>query len=439
MRAFQKFPLKAYQKPYVLRFLSQKIGGLPLDCGLGKTRIMLEVIHRLLNAKIINTILVISRKSIVEGVWPQEISKWEYPLTTCLLSEGFKSANIYLINPEQFIRKEQLLIPTDMLILDESTLFKNHTSKRFKILKKNLYKYERRYALTGTLMPRSYENLWPQTYLLDTGERLGTTITKYRNSFFFLSQSSYYTWELKNGCDKIIQALIKDLWYHHEHIKESKVTINIIKIKLESRFKKIYDSMKKEARAVLSESKELIALNMPAKRIALRLLAGGIYKDENNVFHLYSSHKFKELTYLIEELQGKPIIIAYTYNAERDLLLRYFDAKVLQGGMSKIDIEQITTDWNSKKIPILLCQPQVVSHGLNLQYGSNHLCWFSLPDDWETYYQFNKRIDRLDQPESVIIHHLLSINTVDEIIYKALQNKQVISKEIDKALYKNIK
>ena len=72
--------------------------------------------------------------------------------------------------------------PFDMVVLDESSSFKNAQSKRFKALK--LVRWIARLVeLTGTPARNSLEDLWAQIYLMDGGARLGKTISSYREAF----------------------------------------------------------------------------------------------------------------------------------------------------------------------------------------------------------------------------------------------------------------
>ena len=64
-----------------------------------------------------------------------------------------------------------------------------------------------------------------------------------------------------------------------------------------------------------------------------------------------------------------------------------------------------------------------MGHGLNMQKGGSTICWFSLTEDLEIYEQANARLARLGQENEVIIHHLIGKNSIEEIIYNALQNK----------------
>ena len=62
-------------------------------------------------------------------------------------------------------------------------------------------------------------------------------------------------------------------------------------------------------------------------------------------------------------------------------------------------------------------------HGLNLQAGGNHLVWFGLTWSLELYQQTNARLWRQGQRETVVIHHILAADTMDERVMKALDMK----------------
>ncbi len=51
--------------------------------------------------------------------------------------------------------------------------------------------------------------------------------------------------------------------------------------------------------------------------------------------------------------------------------------------------------------------------------------WFGLPWSLELYQQANARLYRQGQKETVIIHHIIARNTVDEDVMKALSNKEI--------------
>ena len=59
----------------------------------------------------------------------------------------------------------------------------------------------------------------------------------------------------------------------------------------------------------------------------------------------------------------------------------------------------------------------------NLQTGGNIIIWFGLTWSLELYQQANARLHRQGQNETVIIHHIIAKDTIDERVMKALEAK----------------
>ena len=82
--------------------------------------------------------------------------------------------------------------------------------------------------------------------------------------------------------------------------------------------------------------------------------------------------------------------------------------------------------WNKKEISALILQPQSSGHGINIQNGGHTIVWYTLPLSLEYYIQANARLHRQGQTETVIIHRILTKDTLDEhIMSKTLYNKEM--------------
>lgn len=196
-----------YQQYCIDRIIRDPALGLFLDMGLGKTAITLTAIKRLkYEYWAVRKVLVIAPKKVAESTWDKEAAKWSHlsclRLVHVLGSVGQRTAalaqtaDVYLINRENV----QWLVgyyghswPFDMVVIDESSSFKNHQAKRFKALKLVRSRINRIVELTGTPNPRSLMDLWAQVYLLDCGQRLGRTITSYRDAYFVPDKRSRTT------------------------------------------------------------------------------------------------------------------------------------------------------------------------------------------------------------------------------------------------------
>ena len=217
-----------YQQYCIDRIIRDPALGLFLDMGLGKTAITLTAIKRLkYEYWAVRKVLVIAPKKVAESTWDKEAAKWSHlsclRLVHVLGSVGQRTAalaqtaDVYLINRENV----QWLVgyygrswPFDMVVIDESSSFKNHRAKRFKALKLVRSRINRIVELTGTPNPRSLMDLWAQVYLLDCGQRLGRTITSYRDAYFVpdkRSRTTIFSYAPKLGAADEIYRRISDI------------------------------------------------------------------------------------------------------------------------------------------------------------------------------------------------------------------------------------
>ena len=202
-----KFVPHPYQEYAITRILDTPRVGLFLDMGLGKTVSALTAVNRLINDRFeVQRVLVIAPLRVAKLTWSAEVDKWDHlnlNVSKVLGNESKRlralteKADIYVINRENVPWLVDLCKgkqwPFDMVIIDESSSFKNPRSLRFRALRKVLPQIKRMVLLTGTPSPRSLMDLWPQLYLLDRGERLGRTLTAYRSAYFRPGKSNGFT------------------------------------------------------------------------------------------------------------------------------------------------------------------------------------------------------------------------------------------------------
>jgi len=119
---------------------------------------------------------------------------------------------------------------------------------------------------------------------------------------------------------------------------------------------------------------------------------------------------------LIEAANGKPVLIAYWFRHDLARIKERFAVETL-------DSSDSIKKWNNGEIPIAVIHPASAGHGLNLQAGGSTLIWFGLTWSLELYQQTNARLWRQGQRETVVIHHLIAKDTIDEKVMKALKDK----------------
>ena len=442
-----------YQKDAIEWILTHNGAGLFLPPGLGKTPSTLMAIKVLLEHKQIDRVLVVAPLRVCYAVWPNEVAKWEQfkSLSIAILHGEDKDTvirkkhAIYVINPEclkwLFQHHTQLFVKYRfMLVLDESTLFKNHSSQRFHLLKSNLQLFARRVILTGTPAPNGLIQLWPQVFVLDFGKRLGKFITHFRNKYF---DKSYDGWgyELKDGADEAIYAAINDIVMHksHDEIELPERIDSVIQVILPKQAIDSYNAIKNEFILEHKESGEVVtALNAASQGSKLKQIANGIVYSESRESVVIHTEKVDAVKELVESLAGRPLLVVYEHLHELALLKKTFgNAPTIGGGTSGNKLAEIIRCWNAGNVPILFLHPRAGGHGLNLQYGGCHdVVWFSIPFDLELYDQVNARVHRQGVKNSVTIHHIAAKGTVDYNILGVLKDKAELQNALLEAVLK---
>lgn len=432
-----KFVPHPYQEYAITRILDTPHIGLFLDMGLGKTVSALTAVDRLINDRFeVRRVLVIAPLRVAKLTWAAEVDKWDHlslKVSKVLGNESKRlqalaeNADIYVINRENVPWLVDLYKgkrwPFDMVIIDESSSFKNPRSLRFRALRKVLPQIKRMVLLTGTPSPRSLMDLWPQLYLLDRGERLGRTLTAYRSAYFRPGKSNGFTiyeWLPNKDAEEKIYKAIGDICVSMsaaDWLDIPEKMDNIIEVELPLKARKIYDTLKRDY-AITIQQDDITAVNAAVLTGKLLQVANGaLYHDDKTYTEIHKA-KIDALKELAESATT-PVIVFYWLKSDLERLKREFpNARTLED-------EKDLTDWNNGKIDMLLLHPSSAGHGLNLQAGGHTIIWFGLTWSLELYQQANARLHRQGQKSSVIVHHILAKDTMDERVLKALQEKRM--------------
>ncbi|HEM3626034.1 TPA: DEAD/DEAH box helicase family protein [Streptococcus suis] len=410
--------------------LEHRYCGLLLDMGLGKTLTTLSAVDELKNIFCEDhKILVIAPKKVAEETWSTEIEKWGFSLTYSKVLGTTKQrikaleveADIYLINRENIVwlvEYYKTKWPFTFVVVDELSSFKSSKSKRFRALRKVRPKMQRFVGLTGTPAPNSLVDLWPQIYLMDRGERLETSQTRYKDKYFKpdkVNGSIVYSWSLRAGAEEDIYSRIEDICVSmkaKDYLNLPSRTDNVVPVKLSDM--KAYKQLESELVLEYKDTEITAANSAVLANKLLQMANGAIYDDDKAIVSIHDD-KLDALENIVEDSQGQPILVFYQYQHDLERIKQRFP-----------QAEELTTvdRWNSGKIPILLCHPQSAGHGLNLQKGGHIIVWFGLTWSLEYYQQANARLDRQGQTEPVIVHHLVAEGTVDEKVLRILQGKE---------------
>lgn len=444
-----------YQDTAFWHIVKRKRAGLFLDMGLGKTVITLTALEHLIYKELeILTALVIAPKKVLENTWTDEAAKWKHTKKLRIVAiagtqkqrlEATKTpADVYLVSRDNIAwlcaQFGGTSLPYDMLIIDELSSFKNSRSQRFKALKGVLPSIKRRVGLTGTPSPNGLQDLWSQIYILDRGKRLYKQQGVFRDEFFHKYE---YTYKIRNkACAEEIHRRIADICISmkaEDYLDMPPRVDNLISVKLPKKVQDQYSEFETEKILELLNDIgfETEITVKHAGALCNKLLQfgnGAVYDDERNVLHIHDE-KLDHLEEIIDTANGQPVLVAWSYQHDRDRIMRRFKKLKPREMKSPKDKD----DWNAGKIQLMLAHPASAGHGLNLQAGGHIIVWFGLSWSLELYQQFNARLFRQGQKESVIIHHLIAKGTMDERVMQALKHKDAGQNELMEAVKAKIK
>ena len=448
--------LHNYQKACVEHIISHRFCGVFLDMGLGKTVSALTAVNYLMNDYCeINSVLVIAPKRVAESVWQEEAEKWDHlkhlrfskiigTAKQRIAAVMEAKADIYIISRDNVAWLCALYgggkLPFDMVVVDELSSFKSYKSERFKALRGARPYLKRLVGLTGTPAPNGLIDLWPQIYLMDRGERLEKTISRYRERYFRPGQTNghvVFSYNLMEDSEKLIHKKIEDICISmkaDDYLEMPFRTDNYIKLRMPADLKKQYDDFEKnkvldlikpeqeyleEVDKWVDKPVEINVVNAAAlSNKLLQFANGAVYDEDRNVFPIHDI-KLEALKEIIEDSNGQPVLVAWTYQFDRDRIMDYLKTYKPRELKTNKDIE----DWNAGRIQVMLAHPASAGHGLNLQAGGSIIVWYGQTWSLELYQQFNARLYRQGQQNHVIINHLILEGSHDEDVIKALKAK----------------
>ena len=431
-----KYKPHEYQSYATEFILSHPISAVFLEMGLGKSVITLSAIFDLcLDSFLVCKVLVIAPLRVARDTWPAEINKWDhlkglsYSVAVGTEKERIdalkKQSTLYIINRENvdwLVHKSGIPFHFDMVVIDELSSFKSYGAKRFKSLLKVRPSVKRIVGLTGTPSSNGLMDLWAEFRILDLGQRLGRYISHYRNTYFKPDKRNaqiIFSYKPLPGAEEEIYKQISDITISMkstDYLTMPEFVSNQVFVTLSDKEWKVYSDFKEDMVANLGDE-EIDAVNAAVLSGKLLQMANGAVYDSENKAHVIHDKKLDALEDLIEGANGKPVLVAYWYKHDLERIKERFPVRQIQ---SSKDI----VDWNDGKIPIAVIHPASAGHGLNLQSGGSTLIWFGLTWSLEMYQQTNARLYRQGQKDTVIVHHIITKNTIDEDVLLALTKKE---------------
>ncbi|MED0670626.1 DEAD/DEAH box helicase [Aneurinibacillus aneurinilyticus] len=436
-----KYKPHQYQEYATQQILDTNYIALLLDMGLGKTVSTLTAIDLLLNDYFdASRVLVIAPLRVADDTWAREVEKWDH-LQHLRISKVLGSAtqrrkalkvdaDIYVINRENvewLVGELGTKWDFETVVIDELSSFKNPKSKRFRALRRVRPMMKRLIGLTGTPAPNSLMDLWPQIYLLDQGERLGKTITSFRDRYFVPGERSghiVYKWHEKKEAEQRIYDAISDIVVSmkaEDWLELPERIDRVVQIRLSDKARALYRKLERDLLLPYQDADVVATTAAVLSNKLLQMASGAVYDEEKGIKLIHDA-KLDALEDIIEAAQGKPVMVFYNFkHSLARIQERFPQARILRKGK---DGNQDIADWNNDKIPLLLLHPKSAGHGLNLQESScQTVVWFDQIWSLEEDQQANARVHRQGQTRRIVVMRLVAEDTMDEEAVIALERK----------------
>lgn len=438
-----------YQRTAMQWIVDKPKCGLFLDMGLGKTVSTLTAIQQLIDDCEVSRVLVVAPKKVAETTWSTEAQKWEHlhdlKVVKVLGTEKQRclalsqKADVYVTGRDNFVwlvGKYGGRLPFDTLVIDELTSFKSAKSERFKAMRIAIPSVHRVIGLTGTPAPNGLIDLWAQMYCLDQGERLGRSVTKYREAYFETHRRNNIVvrCDVKKGCEEIIRNKIADICLSmqaKDYLQLPDLITHTATVELTPKVREAYERFEREKVLEFKTEHGQEPANVLAQSAAglmnkLAQFANGAVYDDSMQVHEVHSEKLDRLAEIVEAANGNSILVFYQYKHDVTRIaakLKGYRVRAYQG-------EKDLNDWNAGQIDVLLAHPASTAYGLNMQQGGHYIVWFGTGWNLEHYQQANARLHRQGQQHPVQVYKLICAGTVDEKASAALEGKKGVQQSL---------
>jgi SNF2 family DNA or RNA helicase len=415
--------------------------------GLGKTA---AVLHYIDKAKP-KSLLIVAPKFVALNVWRQEAAKWNLTELADKLTivQGTKAKRMKLIQSSRYliVTRDNLNdvrdMEVDLLVMDELTSFKNHTSQRSDAIYS--IKAKQRIALTGTLITNSAVDLFGQFMAVGYGNELSK---RDRNQAFYRwrgrhfvdllagSGLQFHKWKLITPMDELIAKVRPSIftldskdWLEIPEVEYITHTVTLSSVEMN-------EYMRLNTMLSVQLGDEMVAFSENQKFAKLQTLCNGfVYVDDvkSGLREVKRSDYSTKLDQVVEFVgravnEGEQVLLFYAFIEEKKWIQEKLKKEHIT--FTGSDDKKFIQKWNDREIDVLVLQPNSCGHGLNLHLsGARMMVWSSLPYDAELWSQGCARLIRQGQKRGVQIHSFIAKNTVEVKKYSSLQNKQELLQE----------
>ena len=432
-----------YQLDAVMAVQSLPYSAIFHEQGLGKTKIAVDLMLRWLSEDIVDTIFVITKKTLVKN-WSDELATHSY-ITPRILSGNRRDNSIALNSPVLIYIMNYEVISTnrDLMqaflatcrvaaILDESQKIKNPESHLSECLHVLASSFTRRVIMTGTPVANRPYDIWSQIKFLDGGETFESSFSEFKKALDIppspIGTVTSYSEQLASVMERI----------KHFSVRETKAsaglqlpdkTLLTHTVELAPAQAIIYTQYRNEMAYEFETEKQVIVDD--AEYVLKRLLR--LVQCASNpllVDDTYSEipAKYSQVEKLLQDIDihsNKAIVwTGFIKNIEwlHKKLERYAPQKV-HGSMTVDERNESLDKFKAyTNCRILLATPGAAKEGLTLTIA-NHAIFYDRGFSLDDYLQAQDRIHRISQTQDCFVHNLIAKDTIDEWVDMLLNAK----------------
>jgi SNF2 family DNA or RNA helicase len=429
-----------------------------LDMGLGKSKILLDIMTQLQRERKLDKALVLVPRRSNLFSWSDAIAehselepwlcraqdteeKWEQlvvprgdvvvmdyaGLHLALCKKVKAGGRGKLVRDEKRVRAVQQQY--NFLALDESHKLANHNSLWFALVNQLSKTSTYCYSTTGTLFGKDVEDLWGQFYLTDRGETFGENLGLFRSSFFTQKTNPWrgvvYTYN--DRMDAQLNTMLQ-----HKSLRYDESEINDLPARV---YRRAPLDMTDEQRqhylraleGLINAGGQLDALD--AQWLRMRQITSGYlaWKDEHGKHFLAfkENPKMDKLEELLDAMGDSKVVVCYDYTETGRLITERVAAMGLgfewyYGGTKDHEASR-TRFLKDPACKVLVMNSEAGGTGNDgLQQVARYMIFYESPTPPITRKQTEKRIHRSGQKQRVFIYDLTMRKSADAHILDAI-------------------
>lgn len=403
--------------------------------------------------------LVLCPLILIENAWLDDASKYFPNLNIVVLhdkdkrkriAQFAKKADLYIGNIESFVAYKEFYDRLDIkgCFIDESSTLKSHQAKVSKSMIDFSLTLDRWYLLSGTPAPNCEAEYYMQLRTVDLFS-VHSSRTQFVHHFF--NNTSYNPQYEKlvlkpERRDEFMAILQKySLYVDKEDVMETPGKEFIeVSLSMPDKLQETYDKLKKELFVELSGNDVTASTSAAAINKLNQITSGFIidsFAKQENKFNeeqlpeLYelSEYRYDELEKILETIGDKQVVIWAYYRKEFEIIKKRLGDKcaLIYGATTLEEKNKALKAFKAGNIQYLVANPASADKGITL-VNSHHCIYFSIGYSLELFIQSQERIygGIRSQPNKCYYYIMMAKGTVDELIYKAVQQKFDISFEL---------